>query len=88
MHIQAFVSKTAVERLDERIVRRLSGPRELHHNAIGIGPKIDQATDEFTAVIAVNPLRSVTYWKRIKWSFCYMPTTGTQSNTLYSTNFG
>ena len=34
----------------------MSGPGELHGHAIGIGPKINQATNELAAVIAVNPL--------------------------------
>ena len=61
VHVQAFVPKAAVERLDERIVRRLSGPGELQGHTVGIGPQIDQAADELAAVVAVNPLRNTAF---------------------------
>ena len=38
VHLQTFVPKAPVERLDERIVRRLSRPGELHGDTVGIGP--------------------------------------------------
>ena len=54
MDIQALVPKASVERLDERIVRRLSGTRQLQGHAVGIGPQIDQAAVEITPVAHPN----------------------------------
>ena len=54
VHVETFVPETSVERLDERIVRRLSRPRELHGHAVGISPQINQPADELAPVAHPN----------------------------------
>ena len=51
MRVQAFPAQLAVERLDERIVGRLPRLREIERHALRIGPKIQVARDEFTALV-------------------------------------
>ena len=51
MRVQAFPAQLAVERLDERIVGRLPWPREIERHAMRIGPEIQVARDEFTALV-------------------------------------
>lgn len=54
MRVQAFPAQLAVKRLDERIVGRLAWPREVERHAMRIGPEIQVARDEFTALVNVN----------------------------------
>jgi hypothetical protein len=51
MRVQAFPAQLAVERLDERIVSRLPRTREIERHAMRIGPEIQVARDEFTALV-------------------------------------
>ena len=51
MRVQAFPAQLAVERLDERIVSRLPRPREIERHIMRIGPEIQVARDEFTALV-------------------------------------
>lgn len=55
MGVQALGPELAVERLDEGIVRRLSGPAELDHDAFLVGSEVKFARDELRAPI--NPDR-------------------------------
>src|SRR4029079_11131491 len=46
MRVQALRAQSAVERLDEGIVRRLAGSREVEHDLVLIGPQIQVARHE------------------------------------------
>ena len=51
MRVLAFPAQLTVERLDERIVGRLPRPREIERHDMRIGPEIQVARDEFTALV-------------------------------------
>src|SRR3546814_1340717 len=51
MGVQAFRPQPAVERLDERVVGRLAGAREVEDDAALISPEIEIAGDELRAQI-------------------------------------
>jgi hypothetical protein len=55
--VQAFRPKPAVERLDEAVVGRLAGPRELQGDRARIGPQIEIAADELAAIVHPDRLR-------------------------------
>ena len=48
--VQAFRPEFRIERLDEAVVGRLSGPREVQHDIVCIGPKVEVSGDELAAV--------------------------------------
>ena len=50
MGVQAFGPEPPVECLDEGIVGRLAGPREVQHDIMDIGPEIQVPGDEFRAL--------------------------------------
>ena len=41
MGVQAFGPQLAVERLDEAVVGRLAGSREVQGDVVGIGPQVE-----------------------------------------------
>src|ERR1700761_187106 len=49
--VQAFVPQLAVERLNEAVLRRLSGSDEVERDASAIGPFIQRARSELSAVV-------------------------------------
>ena len=51
VHVQAFVPKAPVERLDERIVRRLSGLDEVESHAGSPGPEEHRLGSELRAIV-------------------------------------
>lgn len=51
MSVQALRAELAVERLDEAVVRRLSGPGEVENDTLLISPEIEIAADELRALI-------------------------------------
>ena len=51
MRRQALLAELRVERLDERVVRRLSRPREVERDAVSVGLETEVARDELTAVV-------------------------------------
>ena len=57
MSVQAFAAELAVERLDERIIRWLAGPREVEGHTIRVGPEIEIARHELAALVDPNGLR-------------------------------
>lgn len=57
MHVQALIPQTAVERLDEDIIRGFPRPREVQRDALFVRPLIQRHRNEFTAVVDLNPLR-------------------------------
>ena len=56
MHVQAPITQTAVERLDEGIIRWFPGPREAQRDALFVRPLIQRHQNEFTAAVDLNPL--------------------------------
>lgn len=50
MCVQAFCPKFTVERFDEGVVGRLSWPREVENDTIGVSPQIKIAGDERESV--------------------------------------
>ena len=56
IHIQTLITKAAVERLDERIIRRFSGPREVQRHFILVGPLVQRFGDELAAVVDLDAL--------------------------------
>ena len=56
MRVQAFAAELAVERLDEGIVCRLSGSREVEGDTVRVGPEIEIAGDELAALVDANGL--------------------------------
>lgn len=51
MRVQALSPKLAVEGLDEAVVGRFSGPREVQGDVVGVGPKVEVTRDELAAII-------------------------------------
>ena len=58
MNVQTFVAQRSVERLDKGVIRRLARPRKIDPGPVMIGPKIDEVTGKFRAVVG----------KKIFWS--------------------
>lgn len=56
-----FFPQRAVERLDDGVVRRFSRPEILRHNAVGVGPEVDEAAGKLTPVVAVVPFRCTAF---------------------------
>src|SRR3546814_16012464 len=56
MGVQAFRPQPAVERLDERVVGRLAGAREVEDDAALIIPEIEIAGDELRALLHTDSL--------------------------------
>src|SRR3546814_4500834 len=56
MGVQAFRPQPAVERLDERVVGRLAGAREVEDDAALISPEIEIAGDELRALLHTDRL--------------------------------
>ena len=54
--VQAFASELAVEGLDEAIVRRLSRPREVQHDALLVSPEIEIAGDKLRSLVDADRL--------------------------------
>lgn len=57
MHVQAFISETAVKRFYIRVISWLSRSGENQCNIIFIGPQIQNLRDEFAAIIYLYALR-------------------------------
>ena len=55
--VQTFGPKLAVERLDEAVVRWLTGLGEVQYNVVGVSPQIEVVGDELGAVIDPDCLR-------------------------------
>lgn len=55
VHVQAFIAQATVERFDERIVRRLTGPGEVHRHPVIVGPLVQADRDELRPVVGLNP---------------------------------
>jgi hypothetical protein len=55
--IQAFLSKPAVERFDEGIVRGLARPGEVQDDAMGIGSQVNFFGDKLRAVVHPEAFR-------------------------------
>jgi hypothetical protein len=51
MDVQTFVAQRAIERLDERVVRRFAWSREVDPGSMMIGPQIDEMTGKFRAIV-------------------------------------
>ena len=51
MRVEALGAKSAIERLDERVVRRLARPGEVERDVVLIRPQIEVAGDELGALI-------------------------------------
>ena len=51
MGVQALGPELAVEALDEGVIRRLAGSREVQRDAAVIGPKVKVTGDELRALI-------------------------------------
>lgn len=60
VRIEAFVAEAAVERLDERIVGRFSGAREVHHDTVLVSPSIQQNGCELAAIVGLKACRCAT----------------------------
>ena len=57
MGVQAFRPELAVERLDEAIIGRLAGAREIQGDVVCIGPEVEVAADELAAIVDPDRLR-------------------------------
>lgn len=55
--VQALAAQLAVKRLDEGIVRRLSGSAEVERHVIGIGPEVEIAGNELRSLDNPDDLR-------------------------------
>jgi hypothetical protein len=55
--VQAFRPQLAVERFDEGIVGRLSGPTEVQRDAMGVRPKVQITRDELRSLIDADRTR-------------------------------
>ena len=55
--VQTFRPELAVEGLDERVVGRLAGPREVEHDVPLVGPQVEVAGDELRALVDADRLR-------------------------------
>jgi hypothetical protein len=51
MNIQTFVAQRSVERLDERVIRRLAWSREVDPGSVMIRPQINEMTSKFRAIV-------------------------------------
>ncbi len=51
MRVQALGPKLAIECLDEAVIGRFSGPREVQGDVVGVGPKVEVARDELAAIV-------------------------------------
>jgi hypothetical protein len=51
MNVQAFVALRTVERLDERVVRRLARSREVNARSVMISPQIDQMAGKLRSIV-------------------------------------
>ena len=51
MSVQALGAELAVEALDVAIVGGFSGPREVKHDTLVIGPQVEVTRDEFAAIV-------------------------------------
>jgi hypothetical protein len=49
--VRALGSEAPVDGLDEVVVRRLSGPGEVHGDAVGIGPQVQVTGDKLSPLI-------------------------------------
>ena len=54
MSVQALRPQLAVERLDEAVVGRLAGPREVQGDVVGIGPQVKITGDKLTSTEPVQ----------------------------------
>lgn len=57
MRVQAFRAKSAVERLDEGIVGRLTWPGEVERDVVLIRPEIEIARHKLAALVDPDHLR-------------------------------
>ena len=55
-HIQALFPEATVKGFDRRVVGRLPTSAEIPNDGVGVRPQIHRGTDEFAAVVAVDPL--------------------------------
>ena len=51
MRVQAFRAESAIERFDDRILCGLAGPGEVDGDAALLGPEVNVARQELTALI-------------------------------------
>lgn len=51
MRVQSIGPEATVERLDEGVIRRLAGAREILRDALGVGPEVPIPADERLARI-------------------------------------
>ena len=57
MGVQALRAELAIERLDERVIGRFARPREVKHDVLLVGPKIEIAGDELGPLVDTDRLR-------------------------------
>ena len=57
MRVQALCPELAVERFNERVVRRFARPGEVEHNALLVGPHVQITRDELAALVDTDRLR-------------------------------
>ena len=58
--VQALVAEAAVERLDEGVVGRLAGSREVERDAVSVGPPVKGLRNELRAIVDPNGLGCAT----------------------------
>src|SRR5690606_25550560 len=51
VRVQALVAQATVEALDERIVRRLTGPVEIQRDPVLVSPSVERLRDKLRAIV-------------------------------------
>src|SRR5712671_5929633 len=51
VRVEAFVAKTAIERLHKGVVGRLAGPAEIKRHAIMVSPAVERLGDELWPIV-------------------------------------
>lgn len=61
MRVEALGAEFAIEALDEGVVRRFPGPREVEYDAPLVGPKVEILGNELRALVDANGLRAANF---------------------------
>ena len=57
VRVQALGPELRIERLDEAVIRRFPGAREVQRDVVRISPQVEIAGDEFAAIIHADCTR-------------------------------